>query len=262
MAAVAAEDKYLFIPMIDMPAALEDESNRWYDNDHVPERLSCEGFLSCERFQATPHEPAGWLPEQRWTKYLNVYTVQSLDALRSEGYNLQRDMNGGKGSHWKQARSREQKETGQTSPTRSLRSVWKRRPSPWIRRTSVSLPPPRVIYLVLRDVAPERADDFNAYMDNELVPELIASPGFIACERYEAGERLAPAAAANRNIVQPQYMDVFDVATPEVLTAGAFRALQAAPSAKAKALKDAVTIRGAGIYMQRPSPWMVSFSGR
>lgn len=257
---MAAEPKFLFIPMIDMPAALEDESNRWYDNDHIPERLSCEGFLSCERFQQTTHEPAGWTPDQRWTKYLNVYTVASLEALASEAYNLQRDMNDGLGSHWKQQRSRQQAETYYTSPTRSLRSVWKRRESPWIRRTTVSLPPPRVLYVVLRDVKPEQDVALNAYLDTELVPELVAMPGFLGCERYEAGERLAP--RAGLAITQPQYMDIYDVATPEVLTASGFRALQASPSAAAKALKGAVTIRGAGVYMQRPSPWMVSFSGR
>jgi hypothetical protein len=170
-------------------------------------------------------------------------------------------MNGGKGSHWKQQRQAQHAATRQISPSRSLRSVWKRLPSPWVRKTTVSLPAPRVLYVVLRDVDPAADAAFNQYLDGELVPEIVASPGFLSCERYEAGEVLAATSRANQNIAQPRFMEIYDVATPEVLNGGAFRALQASPSATGLSLKSAITIRGCGVYMQRPSPWLVDFAG-
>src|SRR5687767_3367882 len=84
-----ARAKTLFIVMLDLPKDYEDAANRWFDGDHVPQRLSCAGFSSCERFQLTDIEPPGWSPQQRGCKYLNIYGVESPEVLDSEAYRLQ-----------------------------------------------------------------------------------------------------------------------------------------------------------------------------
>jgi len=252
-----SEPKTLLIPMMDFPAELEDESNRWFDSDHVPERLSCDGIIACSRFQLTGIEPYGWTPAQRWTKYLNVYTLRSADVLTSPAYLLQRDMNGGRGSSWRQERELRQLEQGRSSPSRSLRTVWMRRPSPWQHGVQVKAIGPRVIYVVLRDVDEALDDAFNDCMDNEYIPELLSTPGFTRCERYAAGTPLQETAGRPRLMSQPRYLDIYDLTTPEVATSRAYALYLRSVSDTWRRLEAAMSTRGSGVYLQRPSPWLL-----
>ena len=132
--------KTLFIPTQDYVAEVEDETNRWFDRDHVPERLSCEGFIGCERFQLTDIQSLGWTSRLR-------------------------------------------------------------------------------------------------------------------CERYEiASESIAPMPGELTSDDQPRYMDVCDIETPEIVTNPVFWNMHSAPSERATALAPHATVRGIGVYLQRPSP--------
>lgn len=66
----------LLLVMIDIEPAHEDDFNRWYDEEHVPERLSCKGFLSARRFVAVEGEP----------RYLALYELESPEVLDTEDY--------------------------------------------------------------------------------------------------------------------------------------------------------------------------------
>jgi hypothetical protein len=66
----------LLLVMIEVDPAHEEEFNRWYDEEHLPERLACPGFLSGRRFVALEGEP----------KYLALYDLESLDVLQSPEY--------------------------------------------------------------------------------------------------------------------------------------------------------------------------------
>lgn len=66
----------LLLVMIDVDPAHEEEFNRWYDEEHLPERLACPGFLSGRRFVALEGEP----------KYLALYDLESVDVLQSPEY--------------------------------------------------------------------------------------------------------------------------------------------------------------------------------
>ncbi len=50
----------------------DEEFNAWYDTEHVPERLGAPGFLGARR----------WVAKQAETKYLALYDLDSLDALK------------------------------------------------------------------------------------------------------------------------------------------------------------------------------------
>src|SRR5882762_2408296 len=60
----------------DIDAADEAEFNRWYDLEHVEERVRIPGFLSGARYAS--------IADGR--KYLGLYRTRSLDVFRSEDY--------------------------------------------------------------------------------------------------------------------------------------------------------------------------------
>ena len=66
----------MLITLMDADPAEERNFNQWYDNEHIIERVSIPGFLEARRYIAVAAEP----------KYLNFYTTETLDALRSPAY--------------------------------------------------------------------------------------------------------------------------------------------------------------------------------
>jgi hypothetical protein len=68
--------KGLLLVMNEVAPEMEGEFNRWYDEEHISERLTCPGFISARRFQALEGEP----------KYLALYELESPDVLQSEHY--------------------------------------------------------------------------------------------------------------------------------------------------------------------------------
>lgn len=66
----------LLLVMMEIDPETEDEFNRWYDQEHVPERMSVPGFLVGRRFKALEGTP----------KYLALYDLENADVLKSEAY--------------------------------------------------------------------------------------------------------------------------------------------------------------------------------
>jgi hypothetical protein len=60
----------------DIDPAHEDEFHRWYEEEHIPERMAIPGFLSARRFCAIEGAP----------KYLAIYDLESQDTLQSAAY--------------------------------------------------------------------------------------------------------------------------------------------------------------------------------
>src|SRR4051812_11642709 len=108
----------------DFVDATRAETNRWFDLDHVPQRLTCPGFLRAERYQLV----GGVVPgpsEVSPLRYLNVYYVTGPEVLESEPYRRQV----------------------------SARTPW------WARRSSAGLVEPllRGVWRQLEDAVPTRA---------------------------------------------------------------------------------------------------------
>ena len=59
-----------------VPADQEDEFNRWYNEEHIAERLAIPGFLSATRYEAVKSGP----------KYLACYELESSEVLKSPEY--------------------------------------------------------------------------------------------------------------------------------------------------------------------------------
>jgi hypothetical protein len=68
--------KGMLITLMDADPAEEPDFNKWYDKEHIIERVSIPGFLEARRYVAVAAEP----------KYLNFYTTETLDSLRSPAY--------------------------------------------------------------------------------------------------------------------------------------------------------------------------------
>lgn len=66
----------LLLVMMEIPPEHEEEFNRWYDEEHVPERMSIPGFVRARRFRAVEGEP----------KYLALYELENVGVLDSEEY--------------------------------------------------------------------------------------------------------------------------------------------------------------------------------
>lgn len=72
----AAENGLLFVACDVDPAADEADFNRWYDREHVEERVRIPGFVSGARYFSL----------EGGRRYLGLYRTASLEVFRSAGY--------------------------------------------------------------------------------------------------------------------------------------------------------------------------------
>ncbi|MEJ0097717.1 MAG: DUF4286 family protein [Bauldia sp.] len=67
----------LFIVNVEVDKLVEDAWNRWYNEEHLPDIVSCPGFLSAERLV---REDAGS------RRYLTIYEVAGPAALQTKEF--------------------------------------------------------------------------------------------------------------------------------------------------------------------------------
>ena len=68
--------KAMLLTSMDIDAADEAEFNRWYDREHLEERVAIDGFLEARRYVAHDGKP----------KYLCLYSTATIDVLDSPAY--------------------------------------------------------------------------------------------------------------------------------------------------------------------------------
>jgi hypothetical protein len=68
--------KGMLLTSMDIDAAHEAEFNRWYNREHLEERVAIDGFLEARRYVAQIGKP----------KYLSLYSTATFEALDSEAY--------------------------------------------------------------------------------------------------------------------------------------------------------------------------------
>ena len=66
----------MLLTSMDVEAADEHDFNRWYDREHLAERVAIDGFLEARRYIAQDASP----------KYLALYATRTFDVLSSPGY--------------------------------------------------------------------------------------------------------------------------------------------------------------------------------
>jgi hypothetical protein len=68
--------KGMLLTSMDIDASHEVEFNRWYDREHLEERVAIDGFLEARRYIAHEGSP----------KYLCLYSTRTFDVLDSPAY--------------------------------------------------------------------------------------------------------------------------------------------------------------------------------
>src|SRR5438445_629946 len=68
--------KGMLLTSMDVDAADEAEFNRWYDREHLEERVAIDGFLEARRYVAHHGNP----------KYLSLYSTETFEVLDSPAY--------------------------------------------------------------------------------------------------------------------------------------------------------------------------------
>jgi hypothetical protein len=66
----------LMMAMMQPPATMEEEFQDWYDTEHFPERVGCEGFVTAQRMLCLDGFP----------RYLALYDLSSRAVLDGPGY--------------------------------------------------------------------------------------------------------------------------------------------------------------------------------
>ena len=68
--------KGMLVTSMNIDPGHEQEFNRWYDKEHLTERVEIEGFLEARRYIAHAAD----------VKYLSLYTTDTFEALNSPAY--------------------------------------------------------------------------------------------------------------------------------------------------------------------------------
>jgi len=68
--------KGMLLTSMDIDPAHEPDFNRWYDREHIAERVSIDGFLEARRYVAHAASP----------KYLSLYSTATFETLDSAAY--------------------------------------------------------------------------------------------------------------------------------------------------------------------------------
>src|ERR1700686_4599063 len=68
--------KAMLLTSMDIDPSDEADFNRWYDREHLEERVAIDGFLEARRYIAHDGQP----------KYLSLYSTETFDVLDSPAY--------------------------------------------------------------------------------------------------------------------------------------------------------------------------------
>ncbi|MBI4636781.1 MAG: hypothetical protein HY727_10580 [Candidatus Rokubacteria bacterium] len=156
----------LLMVWADVPPEQEEEFNRWYNEEHLAERLSVPGFLSGARYEAVKGGP----------KHLACYELEGAAVLESEAYRRV------------QANPTERtKRSGPTTiATTYIRNVYTMiHPAALTPEIAASDMAP-ALQIGRMDVPPEVDAEFNIWYNTIYVPNYEKVPGVIRGRRYRA----------------------------------------------------------------------------
>src|SRR4030095_12613415 len=174
----------LLMVWADVPAEKEPEFNRWYNEEHLAERMAVPGFLNAARSEAVKGGP----------KHLAVYELESAAVLDSPAY--------------KKVQANPTPWTKRCSPdvigTTFIRNVYTMihpRALPASAAQSGMAP---ALQIGRMDVPPDIDAEFNAWYNTIYVPNYEKVPGVIRGRRYRAV------------VGTPTYMTFYEFEHPKV----------------------------------------------
>ena len=76
---------YMYLVQMDIPTELEDDFNRIYDTQHIPNLLTVPGLHSCTRYRLESSE------SENMARYVAIYEIDSPDLPTSAAWQEQSD---------------------------------------------------------------------------------------------------------------------------------------------------------------------------
>jgi len=176
--------KGLLTAWLNVPPEHEEEFNRWYNTEHIQERVGIPGFLNGRRYLSLEGEP----------KYFALYELETPDAVYSEAYKRVR-----------------QNPTPWNRKIEALFQDFVRNVYEEIFSYGSSSPQGAPYVLTVRvGVAPEKENEFNAWYNEDHIPALLKVGGVRSGKRYRAVEGT------------PKYLAVYELDNPEVIKSEAW----------------------------------------
>ena len=156
----------LLMVWADVPADKEKEFNRWYNEEHLAERLAVPGFLGAARYEAVKGGP----------RHLAVYELESPAVLESEAYQRVQ----AQPTEWT-------KRAGPaTVATTFIRNVYTMIHPAAVTPRIAQSPMAPALQIGRMDVPPEVDAEWNAWYNTVYVPNYEKVPGVIRGRRYRA----------------------------------------------------------------------------
>lgn len=156
----------LLMVWVDVPAAQEPEFNRWYNEEHVAERMAVPGFLNAARYEAVKGGP----------KHLAVYELESAAVLDSPAY--------------KKVQAHPTPWTQRVGPqaiaTTFIRNIYTMIHPRTLGAAAAASDLAPALQLGRMDVPAEVDAEFNEWYNTIYVPNYEKVPGVIRGRRYRA----------------------------------------------------------------------------
>jgi hypothetical protein len=184
----------LLMVWCDVPADKEAEFNRWYNEEHLAERLSVPGFLSAARYEAVKGGP----------KHLAVYELENAAVMESEAYKKVSN----NPTPWT-------KKTGpQAVATTFIRNIYSMIHPKSVTPAVAQAPMAPALQLGRMGVPAEVDRAWNEWYSTIYVPNYEKVPGVIRGRRYKAV------------VGEPTYLTFYEFENPKVSETDAWKAQQ------------------------------------
>jgi hypothetical protein len=209
----------LLMVWADVPANKEDEFNRWYNEEHLPERMAIPGFLSGARYEALKGGP----------KHLAYYELESAAVLETPAY--------------KKVQANPTEWTKRAGPgaiaTTFIRNVYTMIHPQAVTPTIADAPMAPVLQIGRMSVPPAVDSAFNTWYNTVYVPNYEKVPGVIRGRRYRAVEGT------------PTYLTLYEFEHPKVSESPAWMAQRDAVPANEQMRKSMTHAPGSpGVYVK------------
>jgi hypothetical protein len=209
----------LLMVWADVPANKEDEFNRWYNEEHLPERMAIPGFLSGARYEALKGGP----------KHLAYYELESAAVLETPAY--------------KKVQANPTEWTKRSGPgaiaTTFIRNVYTMIHPQAVTPTIADAPMAPVLQIGRMSVPPAVDSAFNTWYNTVYVPNYEKVPGVIRGRRYRAVEGT------------PTYLTLYEFEHPKVSESPAWMAQRDAVPANEQMRKSMTHAPGSpGVYVK------------
>ena len=182
---MATQGKGLLAVWTDIPTHVEEDFNRWYDEEHLAERAGIAGFLNARRYLSLQGTP----------KYFALYDTVDAQVLQSDPYRKVLD--------------------NSTPWTQRVRPHFQNfvRNEYELILTLGTIPDKASPYVLLvrLGIPPEHEAEFNDWYNTDHLPALSSVPGVYGARRYRA------------TVGSPRYLAVYELANADVRRSDAWR---------------------------------------